>query len=186
MVWSERPAIRTQTKDARALDHSHPHPAASPASRKGPERLSIAPDATRVIAAGPAAYLTAPRHRSVSVRCGYAARSAATRHRRGHRRSVSDCDEVNRQVIALLEAGILRERRAELAVTGAICRPRVTVEVKHEPCLTLGIHIVARTTSIVATDLFGRTAGRRRRPRHRGVPRGPALASLADVRRAAT
>jgi predicted NBD/HSP70 family sugar kinase len=63
---------------------------------------------------------------------------------------------VNRQVIALLDAGLLRER-ADLAVAGAIGRPRVPVEVNHEPFLTLGIHIGARTTSIVATDLFGRT-----------------------------
>ena len=63
---------------------------------------------------------------------------------------------VNRQVTALLDAGILRER-ADLAVSGAIGRPRVPVEVNHEPFLTLGIHIGARTTSIVATDLFGRT-----------------------------
>jgi len=63
---------------------------------------------------------------------------------------------VNRQVIALLDAGLLRER-ADLAVAGAIGRPRVPVEVNHEPFLTLGIHIGARTTSIVATDLLGRT-----------------------------
>jgi len=63
---------------------------------------------------------------------------------------------VNRQVTALLEAGLLRER-ADLAVSGAIGRPRVPVEVNHEPFLTLGVHIGARTASIVATDLFGRT-----------------------------
>ncbi|WP_048632412.1 ROK family protein [Mycolicibacterium aurum] len=63
---------------------------------------------------------------------------------------------VNRQVTALLDAGILRER-ADLAVSGAIGRPRVPVEVDHEPYLTLGVHIGARTTSIVATDLLGRT-----------------------------
>lgn len=51
---------------------------------------------------------------------------------------------VNRQVIALLEAGLLRER-ADLAVSGAIGRPRVPVEVNHEPFVTLGIHIGART-----------------------------------------
>jgi hypothetical protein len=58
---------------------------------------------------------------------------------------------VNRQVTALLDAGILRER-ADLAVSGAIGRPRVPVEVNHEPFLTLGIHIGARTTNILATD----------------------------------
>ena len=85
---------------------------------------------------------------------------------------------VNRQVTALLEAGILRER-ADLAVSGAIGRPRVPVEVNHEPFLTLGIHIGARTTSIVATDLFGRTLDAVETPTPRSA-QGPALASLAD------
>jgi predicted NBD/HSP70 family sugar kinase len=85
---------------------------------------------------------------------------------------------VNRQVIALLEAGLLRER-ADLAVSGAIGRPRVPVEVNHEPFLTLGLHIGARTTSIVATDLFGRTLDAVETPTPRSA-QGPALASLAD------
>ena len=85
---------------------------------------------------------------------------------------------VNRQVIALLEAGLLRER-ADLAVSGAIGRPRVPVEVNHEPFVTLGIHIGARTTSIVATDLFGRTLDTVETPTPRSAA-GPALASLAD------
>lgn len=85
---------------------------------------------------------------------------------------------VNRQVIALLEAGILRER-ADLAVSGAIGRPRVPVEVNHEPFLTLGIHIGARTTSIVATDLLGRTLDAVETPTPR-TAQGPALAALAD------
>lgn len=88
---------------------------------------------------------------------------------------------VNRQVIALLEAGVLRER-ADLAVAGAIGRPRVPVEVNHEPFLTLGIHIGKRTTSIVATDLFGRTLD----AVETATPtsgQGPALASLAEAAR---
>lgn len=85
---------------------------------------------------------------------------------------------VNRQVIALLEAGLLRER-ADLAVSGAIGRPRVPVEINHEPFVTLGIHIGARTTSIVATDLFGRTLDTVETPTPRS-PAGPALASLAE------
>lgn len=85
---------------------------------------------------------------------------------------------VNRQVIALLEAGLLRER-ADLAVAGAIGRPRVPVEVNHEPFVTLGIHIGARTTSIVATDLFGRTLDTVETPTPLR-PAGPALASLAE------
>ena len=43
---------------------------------------------------------------------------------------------VNRQVGALLEAGLLRER-ADLSASGAIGRPRVPVEVNHEPFMTL-------------------------------------------------
>jgi predicted NBD/HSP70 family sugar kinase len=85
---------------------------------------------------------------------------------------------VNRQVTALLEAGILRER-ADLAVSGAIGRPRVPVEANHEPFLTLGIHIGARTTSIVATDLFGRTLDAVETPTPRSGQR-PALETLAD------
>lgn len=88
---------------------------------------------------------------------------------------------VNRQVTALLDAGVLRER-ADLAVSGAIGRPRVPVEVNHEPFLTLGIHIGARTTSIVATDLFGRTLDVVETPTPRGA-QDAALASLADSAR---
>ncbi|KLO33109.1 ROK family protein [Mycobacterium haemophilum] len=85
---------------------------------------------------------------------------------------------VNRQVIALLEAGLLRER-ADLSVSGAIGRPRVPVEINHEPYLTLGIHVGARTTSIVATDLFGRTLDTVETPTPLGAA-GPALTSLAE------
>jgi predicted NBD/HSP70 family sugar kinase len=88
---------------------------------------------------------------------------------------------VNRQVTALLDAGVLRER-ADLAVSGAIGRPRVPVEVNHEPFLTLGIHIGAKTTSIVATDLFGRTLDVVETPTPRG-PQNAALASLAGSAR---
>ena len=76
---------------------------------------------------------------------------------------------------------MLRER-ADLAVSGAIGRPRVPVEVNHEPFLTLGIHIGARTTSIVATDLFGRTLDVVETPTPRGA-QAAALASLAGSAR---
>ncbi|KUI10093.1 hypothetical protein AU190_24130 [Mycolicibacterium acapulense] len=88
---------------------------------------------------------------------------------------------VNRQVTALLEAGVLRER-ADLAVSGAIGRPRVPVEVNHEPYFTLGVHIGAKTTSIVSTDLFGRTLDVVETPTPRG-PQGAALTSLAGSAR---
>ncbi|WP_370488123.1 ROK family protein [Mycobacterium sp. pV006] len=83
---------------------------------------------------------------------------------------------VNRQVTALLDVGMLRER-PDLAVSGAIGRPRVPVEVNHEPFLTLGVHIGARTTSIVATDLLGRTLDVVETP----TPRGPQTAALAAI-----
>lgn len=83
---------------------------------------------------------------------------------------------VNRQVTALLDVGLLRER-ADLAVSGAIGRPRVPVEVNHEPYLTLGVHVGARTTSIVAADLFGRTLDVVETP----TPRGPQAAALAAI-----
>ncbi|CAM4142440.1 N-acetylglucosamine repressor [Mycobacterium basiliense] len=85
---------------------------------------------------------------------------------------------VNRQVIALLDAGLLRER-ADLAIAGAIGRPRVPVEVNHERFVTLGIHIGARTTSIVATDLFGNTLDTVETPTPLS-PAGTALKSLAQ------
>ncbi|MEW5809456.1 MAG: ROK family protein [Actinomycetota bacterium] len=83
---------------------------------------------------------------------------------------------VNRQVTALLEVGLLRER-ADLAVSGAIGRPRVPVEVNHDPYLALGIHIGARTTSIVATDLLGRTLDVVETP----TPRGSQSAALTAI-----
>ncbi|WP_442931955.1 ROK family protein [Mycobacterium sp. 050134] len=88
---------------------------------------------------------------------------------------------VNRQVIALLDAGLLRER-ADLAVSGAIGRPRVPVEINHEPFVTLGIHIGARTTSIVATDLFGRTLDTVETP----TPLNPADVALAALAESAS
>ncbi|TFV54783.1 ROK family protein, partial [Mycobacterium sp. PS03-16] len=84
---------------------------------------------------------------------------------------------VNRQVTALLDADLLRER-ADLAASGAVGRPRVPVEVNHEPFLTLGIHIGASTTSITATDLLGRTLDTVETPTPR-AGQDAALATLA-------
>ncbi|GGK61195.1 ROK family transcriptional regulator [Nocardia camponoti] len=65
---------------------------------------------------------------------------------------------VNRQVAALLSAGLLRER-SDLTAAGAVGRPRVPFEIDHESYLTLGIHIGAAQTKIVAADLRGRILG---------------------------
>ncbi|MFC7449374.1 ROK family transcriptional regulator [Rhodococcus daqingensis] len=65
---------------------------------------------------------------------------------------------VNRQVSALLAEGLLRER-ADLTASGAVGRPRVPFEVNHEPYLTIGIHIGAVVTGIVASDIRGKVLG---------------------------
>lgn len=88
---------------------------------------------------------------------------------------------VNRQVTALLEANLLRER-PDLATPGAVGRPRVPVEVDHEPYLTLGLHIGARITSIVASDLFGRALDAVETRTPTGSP-ATALVSLAESAR---
>ncbi|MGV9859622.1 ROK family protein [Gordonia sp. NPDC003425] len=65
---------------------------------------------------------------------------------------------VNRQVGALLKAGLLRER-ADLAPAGAIGRPRLPFEINVNDFLTLGIHIGYRVTSITTHDLLHRVVG---------------------------
>lgn len=85
---------------------------------------------------------------------------------------------VNRQVGALLGAGLLRER-PDLATPGAIGRPRIPVEINNEPYLTLGFHIGARTTSIVASDLLGRALDVVETSTPNGA-QSAALAALAD------
>lgn len=83
---------------------------------------------------------------------------------------------VNRHVSALIAAGLLRER-ADLSTSGAVGRPRVPVEVDHEGQCTLGVHIGATTTRIVAVDLRGTVLG--------GVeiatPSGPHAGALRSI-----
>ncbi|WP_127781771.1 ROK family protein [Rhodococcus sp. X156] len=65
---------------------------------------------------------------------------------------------VNRQVGALLAAGLLRER-ADLSPAGAIGRPRLPVEVNHTAFVTVGLHIGFKVTVVTAHDLHGRIIG---------------------------
>ncbi|MBV9723360.1 MAG: ROK family protein, partial [Mycobacterium sp.] len=144
--------------------HSHSHSSAGP--RRTPARHRVVAPSLQLSDAAASAVFRAVRLRGPigrDVIAQVTALSIAT---------------VNRQVITLLDAGILRER-ADLAVSGAIGRPRVPVEVNYEPFLTVGIHIGARTTSIVATDLFGRTLDVVETPTPRSAQR-PALEALAD------
>jgi predicted NBD/HSP70 family sugar kinase len=87
---------------------------------------------------------------------------------------------VNRQVSALLSAGLLRER-ADLTASGAIGRPRVPFEVNHEPYATIGIHIGAIVTGIVVSDLRGRILGAVEIP----TQGGPASEALSVITRSA-
>ncbi|OBC11617.1 hypothetical protein A5784_34480 [Mycobacterium sp. 852013-50091_SCH5140682] len=143
----------------------------TPASARYPQSrlLHIVAPSLKVADAAAASVFSAARLR------GPIARDAIAQH------TQLSIATVNRQVTALLEAGILRER-ADLAVSGAIGRPRVPVEVNHEPFLTLGIHIGARTTSIVAADLFGRTLDVVETPTPSGA-QAAALATLASSAR---
>ncbi|MGL6235207.1 MAG: ROK family protein [Segniliparus sp.] len=74
---------------------------------------------------------------------------------------------VNRQVVALLEAGLLRER-ADLAPSGLVGRPRVPVEVDHEPYLVLGVYVGLNSVSIVAGDIRGKVLDSAEFPTPRG------------------
>ncbi|WP_051580558.1 ROK family transcriptional regulator [Pseudonocardia acaciae] len=62
---------------------------------------------------------------------------------------------VNRQVAALLEAGLLRER-PDLVAAGAVGRPRVPVEVDPDRFGVLGVHIGPRHATLASGDLRGR------------------------------
>ena len=160
--------MATATRPAPAADTLR---ALSPANRRSPHarNIHIVAPALKVADAAAASVFGAVRQRGPIARDTIA------------RLSGLSVATVNRQVAALLEAGVLRER-ADLAVSGAIGRPRVPVEVNHEPYLTLGLHIGARTTSIVATDLFGRTLDVAEMPTPRGG-QSAALVALADSAR---
>ncbi len=87
---------------------------------------------------------------------------------------------MNRQVTSLLDLGILRER-ADLTASGAIGRPRVPFEVNHEPYLTVGIHIGAVVTSIIASDIRGKVLGAVEIP----TPATNSAVALATIARSA-
>ncbi len=128
-------------------------------------RHHVVAPALRVPEAAPASVFAAVRQRGPVARDSIAALTGLS------------IATVNRQVSALLEAQLLRER-PDLTAAGAIGRPRIPVEVNHEPYLTLGLHIGARTTSVVASDLFGRTLDVVETPTPSG-PQSAALDSLA-------
>ncbi|NLU84080.1 ROK family transcriptional regulator [Rhodococcus sp. HNM0569] len=87
---------------------------------------------------------------------------------------------VNRQVSALLDVGVLRER-GDLTPSGAVGRPRVPFDVDHERFATVGIHVGAVVTSIIASDLRGRVLGAVEIP----TPRTHSDEALTSVARSA-
>lgn len=146
----------------------HPLPARRSVAKNG-VLANVLPPALRAPEAAVAAVFAAIRQRGPIARDAIATRTGLS------------IATVNRQVTALLDARLLRER-PDLATAGAIGRPRVPVEVNHEPYLTLGVHIGARTTSIVASDLFGRALDAVETPTP-GGSQPAALAALADSAR---
>jgi predicted NBD/HSP70 family sugar kinase len=151
----------TSTIPSRAVAHTRVHPLRN--------RHHVVAPALRVPEAAPSAVFAAVRQRGPVARDAIATLTGLS------------IATVNRQVSALLDAELLRER-ADLAVPGAIGRPRIPVEINHEPYLTVGLHIGARTTSIVANDLFGRTLDAVETPTP-GGSQNASLASLADSAR---
>jgi predicted NBD/HSP70 family sugar kinase len=65
---------------------------------------------------------------------------------------------VNRQVVALIDARLLRER-PDLVATGAVGRPRTPVEVDPDRFGVLGLHIGVRRTTLAVGDLRGTVLG---------------------------
>ncbi|SDD60937.1 Sugar kinase of the NBD/HSP70 family, may contain an N-terminal HTH domain [Rhodococcus tukisamuensis] len=153
---------------------SHPGPSNRPRAFGAPNRPSsrghvqIVPPDLRVVDTPVAAVLR------VACERGPIARDAAAKA------TGLSVATVNRQVTALLGDGLLRER-ADLTASGAVGRPRVPFEVNHEPYLTVGIHIGAVVTGIVAVDLRGRVLGAVEIP----TPATDQAAALAQIARSA-
>ncbi len=65
---------------------------------------------------------------------------------------------VNRQVTALIEAGLVRER-ADRAASGVVGRPRLPLEIDPDGPVALGIHIGFRVSTITMHDVAGKVVG---------------------------
>ncbi|MEE3850035.1 ROK family protein [Gordonia sp. LSe1-13] len=153
------------------LDHRSPTFTAAPTQRRaadtrsgggsGPARTS--PSRTdRVRKGGPDIHIATPQLQLSSKPAALVLRSARLagpvfRDEVAEQTGLS-VSTVNRQVGALLKAGLIRER-ADLAPAGAIGRPRLPFELNVTDLLTLGIHIGYKVTSITAHDLLHRVVG---------------------------
>ena len=85
---------------------------------------------------------------------------------------------VNRQVVALVGAGLLRER-PDLVPAGSVGRPRVPVEVDTDRFGVLGLHVGLHRTTLAVGDLRGTVLSATDVPTPRDAEPGTALAGLA-------
>lgn len=89
---------------------------------------------------------------------------------------------VNRQVTALIEAGLVRER-ADRAASGLVGRPRLPLEIDPRGPLALGIHIGYRVISITLHDVTAKVVGAIQVPTPEEGDPGQTLAVIATSTR---
>ena len=89
---------------------------------------------------------------------------------------------VNRQVTALIEAGLVRER-ADRAASGVVGRPRLPLEVDPNGPLALGIHIGFRVSTVTMHDVAGKVVGAIQIPTPESGEPGEVLSVIATSAR---
>ncbi|GAA4397799.1 ROK family transcriptional regulator [Tsukamurella soli] len=89
---------------------------------------------------------------------------------------------VNRQVTALIEAGLVHER-ADRAASGVVGRPRLPLEIDPDGPLALGIHIGFRVSTITMHDVSGKTVGAIQIPTPASTDPGEVLSVVATSAR---
>ncbi|CAM3966454.1 ROK family transcriptional regulator [Tsukamurella ocularis] len=89
---------------------------------------------------------------------------------------------VNRQVTALIEAGLVRER-ADRAASGVVGRPRLPLEVDPNGPVALGIHIGFRVSTVTMHDVAGKVIGAIQIPTPESGESGEVLSVIATSAR---
>lgn len=89
---------------------------------------------------------------------------------------------VNRQVTALIEAGLVRER-ADRAASGVVGRPRLPLEVDPNGPVALGIHIGFRVSTVTMHDVAGKVIGAIQIPTPESGEPGEVLSVIATSAR---
>lgn len=135
--------------------------------------MSVTPSATVRAAPAPGEQRPAPGEQR-PIRAPSAVLTATLRHGPVFRDQLVAATElsnatVNRQVAALLAAGLVRER-PDLVPGGAVGRPRIPVEVHPDGFAVLGMHIGLRRVTLAIADLRGRILDATDVPHPGGVP----------------